>query len=195
MNLPNKITFGRIILTAVILVILLFPFEAVGISLPNLFINESIVIDIRYFIAGFLFLLAVISDIIDGKLARKYEMETIAGKIMDDIADRVLVDSALIVLSVNGFISSIIPLVVVTTEVINNSIQKNCIEDIKIKRSIQKIQKFFIHAGIILTLFYNLPFELVNFKVSDVLLMISSVLCIVISIQYVTNSKKYLKMQ
>ena len=155
MNLPNKITFGRIILTAVILVILLFPFEAVGISLPNLFINESIVIDIRYFIAGFLFLLAVISDIIDGKLARKYEMETISGKIMDDIADRVLVDSTLIVLSVNGFISSIIPLVVVTTEVINNSIQKNCIEDIKIKRSIQKIQKFFIHTGIILTLFYN----------------------------------------
>ena len=151
--------------------------------MPNLFINESIVIDIRYFIAGFLFLLAVISDIIDGKLARKYEMETISGKIMDDIADRVLVDSTLIVLSVNGFISSIIPLVVVTTE------------DIKIKRSIQKIQKFFIHAGIILTLFYNLPFELVNFKVSDVLLMISSVLCIVISIQYVTNSKKYLKMQ
>ena len=195
MNLPNKITFGRIILTAVILVILLFPFEAVGISLPNLFINESIVIDIRYFIAGFLFLLAVISDIIDGKLARKYEMETISGKIMDDIADRVLVDSTLIVLSVNGFISSIIPLVVVTTEVINNSIQKNCIEDIKIKRSIQKIQKLFIHTGIILTLFYNLPFELVNFKVSDVLLMISSVLCIVISIQYVTNSKKYLKMQ
>lgn len=195
MNLPNKITFGRIILTAVILVILLFPFEAVGISLPNLFINESIVIDIRYFIAGFLFLLAVISDIIDGKLARKYEMETISGKIMDDIADRVLVDSTLIVLSVNGFISSIIPLVVVTTEVINNSIQKNCTEDIKIKRSIQKIQKFFIHTGIILTLFYNLPFELVNFKVSDVLLMISSVLCIVISIQYVTNSKKYLKMQ
>ena len=127
MNLPNKITFGRIILTAVILVILLFPFEAVGISLPNLFINESIVIDIRYFIAGFLFLLAVMSDIIDGKLARKYEMETISGKIMDDIADRVLVDSTLIVLSVNGFISSIIPLVVVTTEVINNSIQKNCI--------------------------------------------------------------------
>ena len=195
MNLPNKITFGRIILTAVILVILLFPFEAVGISLPNLFINESIVIDIRYFIAGFLFLLAVISDIIDGKLARKYEMETISGKIMDDIADRVLVDSTLIFLSVNGFISSIIPLVVVTTEVINNSIQKNCIEDIKIKRSIQKIQKFFIHTGIILALFYNLPFELVNFKVSDVLLMISSVLCIVISIQYVTNSKKYLKMQ
>lgn len=195
MNLPNKITFGRIILTAVILVILLFPFEAVGISLPNLFINESIVIDIRYFIAGLLFLLAVISDIIDGKLARKYEMETISGKIMDDIADRVLVDSTLIVLSVNGFISSIIPLVVVTTEVINNSIQKNCIEDIKIKRSIQKIQKFFIHTGIILALFYNLPFELVNFKVSDVLLMISSVLCIVISIQYVTNSKKYLKMQ
>ena len=195
MNLPNKITFGRIILTVAILIILLFPFETVGISFPNLFINESIVIDIRYFIAGFLFIMAVISDIIDGKLARKYEMETILGKIMDDIADRVLIDSTLIVLSVNGFISSIIPLVVITTEVINNSIKKNCSENLKIKRSIQKTQKFFIHIGIILTLFYNLPFELINFRVSDVLLMISSVLCIVISIQYVTNSKKQLKMQ
>ena len=195
MNLPNKITFGRIILTAVILIILLFPFEAVGISFPNLFINESIVIDIRYFIAGFLFLVAVISDIIDGKLARKYEMETTLGKIMDDIADRVLIDSTLIVLSVNGFISSIIPLVVITTEVINNSIQQNCSENLKIKRSIQKTQKFLIHIGIILTLFYNLPFELINFRISDVLLMISAVLCIVISIQYVTNSKKQLKMQ
>lgn len=195
MNLPNKITFGRIILTAVILVILLFPFEAVGIMFPNLFINESIVIDIRYFIAGILFILAIISDIIDGKLARKYAMETKMGKVMDDIADRVLVDSTLLVLSVSGFISSIIPLVVITTEIINNSIQKNCTENLKIKRNIQKIQKLLIHAGIALTLFYNLPFELINFRVSDVLLMISSVLCIVTTMEYITNSKKCFEMQ
>ena len=195
MNLPNKITFGRIILTAVILVILLFPFEAVGIMFPNLFINESIVIDIRYFIAGILFILAIISDIIDGKLARKYAMETKMGKVMDDIADRVLVDSTLLVLSVSGFISSIIPLVVITTEIINNSIQKNCTENLKIKRNIQKIQKLLIHAGIALTLFYNLPFELINFRVSDVLLMISSVLCIVTTMECITNSKKCFEMQ
>ena len=59
----------------------------------------------------------------------------------------------------------------------------------------EKIKNFFMNLGVILTLFYNLPFELINFRVADVLLMISSVLCIVITMQYIENSKKYIKMQ
>ena len=40
MNLPNKITFSRIILTIFILILLIFPFEEAGIKMPQLFINE-----------------------------------------------------------------------------------------------------------------------------------------------------------
>ena len=60
MNLPNKITLSRIFLTLLIIVILIFPFEATGISIPKLFVNESIVIDIKYIVAGILFIIASI---------------------------------------------------------------------------------------------------------------------------------------
>ncbi len=196
MNLPNKITFSRIILTIIIIIALLFPFDAVGISLPSLFINESIVVEVKYLIVGILFMIAAISDVIDGKLARKYDLETNVGKVMDDIADKLLVDLTLIVLSTCGFISSTIAIVIIATDIINYALKLGSNgNEIKCNNIVKKIKNFFINFGIVLTLFYNLPFELINFKVSDVMLMIASVLCIVITLQYYETSKKYIKMQ
>lgn len=196
MNLPNKITFSRIILTIIIIIALLFPFDAVGISLPSLFINESIVVEVKYLIVGILFMIAAISDVIDGKLARKYNLETNVGKVMDDIADKLLVDLTLIVLSTCGFISSTIAIVIIATDIINYALKFGSNgNEIKCNNIVKKIKNFFINFGIVLTLFYNLPFELINFKVSDVMLMIASVLCIVITLQYYETSKKYIKMQ
>lgn len=196
MNLPNKVTFSRIILTIMILIVLLFPFDAVGISLPSLYINETIVIDIKYIIAGLLFIVAVITDIIDGKLARKYQMETVGGAVMDDIADNVLVDSILIQLTACGFITSIIPLVVIITDIINYSLKNGCKEiTIEWKTSVKKIRNMFMYFGILLTLLYNLPFELINLKISDSMLLIATILSVVIVIQNFEKSKKYLKMQ
>ena len=196
MNLPNKITFSRIILTIIIIIALLFPFDAVGISLPSLFINESIVVEVKYLIVGILFMIAAISDVIDGKLARKYDLETNVGKVMDDIADKLLVDLTLIVLSTCGFISSTIAIVIIATDIINYALKLGSNgNEIKCNNIVKKIKNLFINFGIVLTLFYNLPFELINFKVSDVMLMIASVLCIVITLQYYETSKKYIKMQ
>ena len=89
MNLPNKITITRIVLSLLIIFLLLFPFDATGIPLPTLFINESIVVDIRYFICGCLFIVASLTDFIDGYLARKNDQVTDFGKMMDAIADKV----------------------------------------------------------------------------------------------------------
>ena len=71
MNLPNKITLSRIFLTVLIIVILIFPFDATGLSLPKLFVNETIVVDLKYIVAGVLFIIASITDFIDGFLARR----------------------------------------------------------------------------------------------------------------------------
>ena len=49
MNLPNKLTIVRMILAIFVILILIFPFDAAGLVLPKLFINESIVVDIKYF--------------------------------------------------------------------------------------------------------------------------------------------------
>ena len=85
MNLPNKLTIFRIILAFVIIGILLFPFDATGIDIPRLFINESIVVNVKYIVAGILFIIASITDSIDGYIARKYNMITDFGKMMDAI--------------------------------------------------------------------------------------------------------------
>lgn len=195
MNLPNKITFSRIILTIIILIFLLFPFDAVGISMPNLYINESIVVDVKYMLVGIIFIIAVITDIIDGKLARKYQMETVGGAVLDEIADKILVNSILIELATCGFMSSIIPLIIVITDIITYAIKTGCKEEIKWKKSVKKICNFFIYFGIILTLFYNLPFELINLRIADALLLIGAILSIVSTLQNIEVSKKYLKMQ
>ena len=84
-----------------------------GIEFPKLFINEMIVVDTKYFVAGVLFIIASISDFLDGYVARKYNMITDFGKFIDAIADKILVNSVLIILSSQGFIHPIIPVVLI----------------------------------------------------------------------------------
>ncbi len=99
MNLPNKITLARMVLVVVLIGLLFFPFIALGIVIPT--INVGIPengINLIYLIAGIIFLIASLSDFVDGYLARKLNQVTNFGKFMDPIADKLLVDSALIFL-------------------------------------------------------------------------------------------------
>ena len=105
MNLPNKITTLRMVLVIFIATLLLLPIEWF-IVIPG--INVSL----NFFIAWILFIVASISDFLDGYIARKYNMVTDYGKFMDPIADKLLVNSTLIILMVNGPIT-ILPVCVV----------------------------------------------------------------------------------
>ena len=191
MNLPNRLTMLRLILSIVIIIILLFPFDACGIIIPKLFINESLVIDIRYIISGILFILASITDFLDGYIARKYNLVTDFGKMIDAIADKVLVNSILIILASSGFIHPIIAVIVVIRDTAVNSIKMVAGNKGKVVAAIKsgKFKTAFLMVGIILTLFYNLPFELWNFKVSDFLLIVAAILSIVSGIQYYIQNK------
>lgn len=192
MNLPNKITMVRIFLTVLIVVILLFPFDAVGLSSTKLFINEAVVVDIRYLIAGGLFIIASVSDFIDGYIARHYNLVTDLGKMLDAIADKILVNSVLIILSSQGLIHPIIPVIIVARDTIVDIIKmivgnkKQAVAAIKSG----KYKTACMMIGIALTLFNNLPFELINIKVSDVFLIIATVLAIYSGIQYYQMNKK-----
>ena len=192
MNLPNKITFLRIFLTILIVIILVFPFDAVGLTATKLFINESIVVDIKYFIAGALFILAALTDFLDGYIARKYNLITDLGKMLDAIADKFLVNSVLIILSSQGLIHPIIPVIVVTKDTVVDIIKMIVGSKKAVVAAIKsgKFKTTFLMLGIILTLFNNLPFELINIKVSDVLLIIATVLSIYSGMQYYQMNKE-----
>ena len=193
MNLPNKITISRIILTIFIIVLLLFPFDAAGIDVPKLFVNESIVVDITYLIAGVLFIIASLTDMLDGKIARKYNMVTDFGKVMDSIADKILVNPILVILAAKGFISPIIPVVIIARDSVVNSVKMIAGSKGHVVAAIKmgKVKTTCLMVGIVLTLFYNLPFELWNLRVSDALLIVACVLSIISGIEYFNMNKKY----
>ena len=123
MNLPNKITVSRIILSIIVLLLLVFPLEKIGINVSTIVVNGTIQVDIKYIICGVLFLIASVTDFVDGHIARKYNMVTDFGKIMDAIADKILVNGVLIILACKGFVSVIIPVIVISRDTIVDSIK------------------------------------------------------------------------
>lgn len=191
MNLPNKLTMLRIFLSIVIIILLLFPFDMTGISLPKLFVNEKAVIDIKYIIAGVLFITASLTDFLDGYIARKYNLITDFGKLIDAIADKILVNSVLIILAASGFIHPIIAVIVVLRDTVVNSIKMVAASKGTVVAAIGsgKLKTACLMVGIVLTLFYNMPFELWNLKVSDFLLILAAILSIVSGIQYYKQNK------
>ena len=198
MNLSNKLTISRIIMAIVVIAILLgwsSITSLLGISVPKLFINESIVIDIKYLISGILFIIASITDFLDGYIARKNNIVTDFGKLVDAIADKVLVNSVLIILSAQGFIHPIIPVVIIVRDSIVNSLKMLAASKGKVVAAITlgKVKTACLMVGITLTLFYNLPFELWNISVAKVLLLVATVLSVISGIEYYNMNKYLLK--
>ncbi len=194
MNLPNKITLGRIVLSIILLILLVFPFYQVGISFPTYEIS-AVSLDLRYIICGVIFVIAASTDFLDGKIARSRNLVTDFGKVMDAIADKVLVNGTLIALACNGYISSIIPVVIVTRDIAVDSIKMiagNKGGAVAASWT-GKIKTACMMIGLILVFFSNLPFELIGkgINVADSLLIIASVLSIISGIQYFNSYKKY----
>ena len=192
MNLANKITLSRIILTVILSVILLFPFSSAGIDFPNLFVNELIVVDVKYLIVGVIFIIALITDYLDGYIARKYKIETEMGAMLDNVADKMLIDSVLIILASQGFLHAVIPVVVIGRDCAVNVMNVAAIKRGKKLKSVKtgKAKNITLELGLALTLFYNLPFEVFNLNVSDMLLIVGTVLAVISGMQYYNDNKK-----
>ena len=198
MNLPNKLTISRIVMSILIIIILLggnYISSLFGFEIPKLYINESIVVDSKYLIAGVLFIIASLTDFLDGYIARKYNLVTDFGKLVDAIADKVLVNSVLIILAAQGMIHPIIPVVIVIRDSVVNSIKMLAVSKGKVVAAIKsgKLKTACLMVGIALTLFNNLPFELWNISVGKVLLFIATILSIISGVQYYELNKNLIK--
>jgi CDP-diacylglycerol---glycerol-3-phosphate 3-phosphatidyltransferase len=191
MNLATKLTMARIYMSFVIILILIFPFDAIGFAFPKLFIDEALVVDTKYLISGILFVIASLTDFLDGYVARKYNMVTDLGKMLDAIADKILVNSVLIIMSAAGFIHPVITVIIITRDSITNAIKMASGNKGKVVAAskLAKIKTMSLMVGVALTLFYNLPFELWNLKVSDFLLITAAILSIISGVQYYNANK------
>ncbi len=102
MNLPNKLTVLRVLL------IPFFVWAALGDPVPGY----------SKYIAVLIFIVASLTDLLDGKIARKYGLVTNFGKFMDPLADKLLVCAALICLVSCGMLSAWMVIVVISREFI-----------------------------------------------------------------------------
>jgi CDP-diacylglycerol--glycerol-3-phosphate 3-phosphatidyltransferase len=106
MNLPNKLTLFRVILIIPFVILLLG-----GRMLPAISAYSD-------YIALVIFIIASLTDLLDGKIARKYNLVTNFGKFMDPLADKLLVCSALICLIDMGRIPAWIVIIIISREFI-----------------------------------------------------------------------------
>lgn len=192
MNLPNKITITRIITAIIILVMLMIPWHNMGVSFPTYLIAGKITINLKYIIAGILFIIASLTDFLDGHIARSRNLVTDFGKVMDAIADKVLVNGILIILAYDGFISVAIPVIIITRDIFVDSFKMASGNKGKVVGAsiAGKIKTICMMIGMSLTLFYNLPFELIGVNVGYALIIVATVLSVISGIEYYYNTKE-----
>lgn len=193
MNIPNKITLCRIILSILLLVLMIFPVDKIGIMFPEFSVG-SVLVDSKYIICAVIFIVAALTDFLDGHLARKYNLVTDLGKVMDAIADKLLVNGVLIVLAVNGWISVVIPVVIISRDIIVDSIKMVAGQKSgAVAASLAgKAKTACMLVGISLLMIYDLPFSLLGFYPAKAIIMIATVLSVISGMQYYYKNKKYL---
>ncbi|MBR6865961.1 MAG: CDP-diacylglycerol--glycerol-3-phosphate 3-phosphatidyltransferase [Bacilli bacterium] len=101
MNLPTKLTLSRIVIVVVMLIGLFtcdILHEAGVLTMPTLG-----PVNVAYLICFVLFIIASITDALDGKIARKYNLVTDMGKFLDPVADKLLVNLTRIYLALPHF--------------------------------------------------------------------------------------------
>ena len=190
MNLPNKITITRIILSVLLLIFMMLPWYDLGVNFP-VYQVANVNVSIDYIIGGVIFLIASTSDFLDGYLARKYNQVTDFGKVMDAIADKLLVNGLLIILAYNRMISVVIPVVIISRDIVVDSCKmisgnKGHVVAASI---LGKIKTICMMVGLTLLLFYNLPFEIFNFRLDMILIYLATVLSVFSGCQYYYNAK------
>ena len=105
LNLPNKLTVFRMILVPIFVIIAYLPIE-----------NYVLGFSVKFLLLDLVFIIASITDQLDGYIARKTNQVTTFGKFLDPIADKILVLSALVIMCSFKLIPAWIPVVVLSRE-------------------------------------------------------------------------------
>ena len=177
MNLANKLTMLRILMIPVFIAVLVY--------------SKDRDIVYRYIALG-IFVMASATDALDGYVARKYNMITDFGKLMDPLADKILVSSALIILIELGSISSWIVSIVIAREFIISGIRLIATEkNIIIAASpLGKLKTVSQMLSVILML---LSIEAISF-ITDISVWLMCILSVVSLLDYIIKNKKVLSL-
>ena len=186
-NLPNKLTMSRVIAIPIFIVLFMLSFRNIG------SINiGTYSIDIFRFLAALVFVLASITDYFDGKLARKYNLISNFGKLMDPLADKMLVVTALLLLTESREVHFLCTLVVVLRELTISSIRLIALEkNVVIAASIWgKLKTASQMVALVMILFNLHTINKLLYFITFTVFYISTAFVIISLIDYIAKSKE-----
>ena len=188
MNLPNKLTILRIILIPVYVVFFLIPFTRWN-----------------YLIATGVFIVASITDYLDGHLARKNNLVTNFGKFADPLADKLLVCSALVCFVSEGMMPAWVCIIIIARELAIGGLRLVCVEKGvvvaasnwgKAKTVSQMVFIIMTSLNVSYYLIFALPAVCLIFDiVRQVVMYVALILTIISLIDYFVKNKEVFKKQ
>src|SRR5690625_5018042 len=172
MNLPNKITLSRIFLIPIFILILSIPMDWGEWQWDHYYLP------ITHFIAGIIFLIASLTDWLDGYYARKYNLITNMGKFLDPLADKLLVSAAFILTVQMELAPAWIVIVIISREFAVTGLRLVAAGEgiVLAASSMGKLKTASQIIAIALLLFHNFPFVFVNFPLDMIMLYIALIL-------------------
>lgn len=175
MNLPNKLTMLRIIAIPVFIVVLMMEYR---------------------YAATIIFILAAITDMLDGHIARKYNLVSNFGKLMDPLADKLLVMSALVCLVELGDIAAWMTVVILAREFAVTGLRQVAVEKgIVIAAGVTgKIKTITQMIAIPLLLLDNWPFNYIGIPMDQIFLWIAVAMTIISGTEYFVKNRQLLSM-
>lgn len=185
MNLPNKLTLSRVIAIPIFIV-----FFVLGMKNTHP-MSIGVSIDLYRLIAAIIFVAASITDYFDGKIAREQNLVTDFGKLLDPLADKMLVVTALILLTENKEVNYLCTLIVVLRELTISSIRLVALErGIVIAASIWgKIKTSSQMVALVLILFNFYTINVFCYYFTYGLFYLSTLFVIISLVDYIAKSK------
>ena len=192
MNLPNKLTLLRIILVPFFTAAMLIPFP------------------MHYAVALAIFAAASITDLFDGKIARKHGLVTNFGKFSDPLADKILVTAALLCFVQLGVCDCVLVIVVLFREFAVTSIRLLAASEGKVVAANiwGKVKTVTQMAAIITILVLQIILEIITlcgisipalgsafYFASEALLWISTLACVISGVIYIKDNKQFISME
>jgi len=170
-NLPNKLTVGRMLAAPVFIVVLMLGY---------------------YYASAVIFILASLTDMLDGMIARKYNLVTNFGKIMDPLADKLLVVSALVCLVELGDVSGWMVIVILAREFTVTGLRTvAAAEGVVIAAGTTgKIKTILQMIAVPALLLKNWPFHLIGLPFDQIMLWAAVLMTVVSGVEYIIKNRQ-----
>jgi CDP-diacylglycerol--glycerol-3-phosphate 3-phosphatidyltransferase len=185
MNLANKITLARIFLVPIIMFFLL-----VNLKFPHIRI-EQFSITYNQIIAALIFIIAAWTDSLDGYIARKRKLVTNLGKLLDPLADKLLVSAVLVSLVEMDKVGAWIVIVIISREFAVTGLRQIALLEGHVIAA-SKWGKWKTAAqitAIIALLINNFPFAFINFRFDIVASWIAAIITLYSGFDYFIKNK------